>query len=80
MRAVTPDYVFTIRPHGGTWPSPEIVGPMYLMEEEAYRRDALQRASQGMMIVAEDNANAAHAVWLRLAPLIGLIYRREGVG
>lgn len=81
LRAVTPHHIFTMRPrNGGPWPSSELVGPMYLMEEEAYRRDALQRMAQGMMTVAKDNADAGHAVWSKLAPVMGLVYRREGAG
>jgi hypothetical protein len=78
VRAVTPHYVLTIWPaDGSSWPVPDQIAPMYLREEEAYRRDALQRAPQGMMTVMQDNADAAHAVWSRLAPAMGLVYRRE---
>lgn len=78
-RAITPEYVFSMTRGAGGWPSPYLVGPMYALEQAAYARESTMQALGGTISPVQVVADEAHGIWSRLAPNMGLIYRREDV-
>jgi hypothetical protein len=77
MRAVAPGYVFTIRPReGGLWPAPDQVGPVFDMVKDKNDHRTSQAIIDGSIDPREAIADGPHQVWVELAPLMGLEYRR----
>ena len=78
MRAVAPGFVFTIRPReGGLWPAPDRVGTVFDMVKDKNDQRISRAIIDGSIDSRQAIADGPHLVWVELAPLMGLEYRRE---
>jgi hypothetical protein len=80
IRAVTSRYLFTIRPaSGGAWPAADQIEPMFDLVKDMMARHMPQTLRRGMVDPRQAIADAPHMVWIDLAPVMGLQYRREPI-
>ena len=80
VRAVAPGYLFTMLPvEKGLWPAPEQIGPMFDIVKDKNDQWVSQAIIDGRTDPRTAIADGPRMVWIELASLMRLEYRREAV-
>ena len=74
--AVSPRYVFTMKPGTGGWPVAEAVSKAVVLVEGMYQERAARAFQRGTLEGMQANADLLHDLWTELAPVLGLVYER----
>ncbi len=77
IRAVSPGYLHSMRPHGRRWPRRAMVRRAYAEARRAEQQEDLVATRDGTLDYATAQADFYHLVWDRVAAQAGLDYARE---